>query len=50
MGTGRNWSRKHHADGVEFINNKLDIIHKQIESSHSPQGIQFMHCIDGETG
>ena len=50
LDASKTWSKGHYTDAAQFIDDKLNVIHKSIENLDSSQRIQFIHNIDGGTG
>ena len=49
-GVNNNWAKAYLTEGLEFIDDFMDILRKEIESHAEPQAIQFMHNLGGGTG
>uniref|UniRef100_A0A0N5AM18 Tubulin beta chain n=1 Tax=Syphacia muris TaxID=451379 RepID=A0A0N5AM18_9BILA len=49
-GAGNNWAKGHYTEGAELIDEVLDTIRKEAESSDCLQGFQLTHSLGGGTG
>ncbi|OON22549.1 Tubulin/FtsZ family, GTPase domain protein [Opisthorchis viverrini] len=49
-GAGNNWAKGHYTEGAELVDNVLDVVRKEAESTDSLQGFQLTHSLGGGTG
>ena len=49
-GAGNNWAKGHYTEGAEMVDQILDVIRKEAESSECLQGFQLTHSLGGGTG
>lgn len=49
-GAGNNWAKGHYTEGAEIVNQVMDAIRKEAESSECLQGFQITHSLGGGTG
>ena len=49
-GAGNNWAKGHYTEGAELVDNVLDTVRKEAESSECLQGFQLAHSLGGGTG
>jgi len=49
-GAGNNWAKGHYTEGAELIDNVLDVVRKEVESTDCLQGFQVTHSLGGGTG
>ncbi|KAK3247087.1 gamma-tubulin [Cymbomonas tetramitiformis] len=49
-GAGNNWARGHYTEGVEFIDQVMDVARKEVEGCDCMQGFQMCHSLGGGTG
>eukprot|EP01084_Bolivina_argentea_P237772 399512_1 len=47
---GNNWAKGHYTNGVELIDEAVDILRKEVESCNCPQGFQLTQSLGGGTG
>ncbi|VDM93462.1 unnamed protein product, partial [Onchocerca ochengi] len=49
-GAGNNWAKGHYTEGAELVDEVLDVLRKEAESSDCLQGFQLTHSLGGGTG
>jgi len=49
-GAGNNWAKGHYTEGAELIDEVMDVVRKEMESSDCPQGLQLTQSLGGGTG
>jgi len=49
-GTGNNWAKGHYTEGVELLDQVLDVVRKEAEGCDCLQGFQLSHSLGGGTG
>ncbi|CAG9531672.1 unnamed protein product, partial [Cercopithifilaria johnstoni] len=49
-GAGNNWAKGHYTEGAELVDEVLDVVRKEAESSDCLQGFQLTHSLGGGTG
>ncbi|VBB33331.1 unnamed protein product [Acanthocheilonema viteae] len=49
-GAGNNWAKGHYTEGAELVDEVLDALRKEAESSDCLQGFQLTHSLGGGTG
>lgn len=49
-GAGNNWAKGHYTEGAELIDQVMDVVRKEAESSDCLQGFQITHSLGGGTG
>ncbi|CDW51932.1 Beta-tubulin isotype 2 [Trichuris trichiura] len=49
-GTGNNWAKGFHTDGLELLDSILDVVRKEAENCDCLQGFQVLHSLGGGTG
>lgn len=49
-GAGNNWAKGHYTEGAEIVNQVMESIRREAESSECLQGFQITHSLGGGTG
>lgn len=49
-GAGNNWAKGHYSEGVELLEQILDVTRREAESADSLQAFQLIHSLGGGTG
>ncbi|KAI1263672.1 tubulin beta chain [Xylariaceae sp. FL1019] len=49
-GAGNNWAKGFHTEGVEILDQVIDVVRREAESCDSLQGFQFSHSLGGGSG
>merc|ERR1740124_703018 len=49
-GAGNNWAKGHYTEGVELVDNIMDVVRKESEGCDMLQGFQITHSLGGGTG
>merc|ERR550539_18978 len=49
-GAGNNWAKGHYTEGAELVDNIMDVVRKETESTDTLQGFQITHSMGGGTG